>query len=163
MKFFCILGLMAAILVMPPSLSQAAAKEDANATMQAAKAQIERHAKQESSADGECDVSGIKHATYDSRHEVFIYHMAACGGGNHAEQYIFVMTLKDGKWVGSSPLHIGGINDSNNFTADSMKVRSKSIILTGKAWKRDDSQCCPSLKKTRQFTVVNDEIKAVGK
>lgn len=154
------LSLATIVILFFSGFTQADTLENKHEARKQASRTIDAQAKKESNKDGACEVGEIKQESYDDLHEIFVYEMAGCIGGNHSEQYIFVTTLKGNKWIPSKPLQIGGRSD---FQADRIKVDEKTIYISGKAWKDDDSACCPTTTKVKKFTVVNDNIKPIKK
>jgi hypothetical protein len=88
-------------------------------------------------------------------HWVHWFSLTGCDGGNHYEEYIMLLSERNGNWSNDAVIQIGG---GYRFTLTELQLHlpDNTILLQGLTWDNGDPHCCPSVKHTNVLHITPD-------
>lgn len=83
------------------------------------------------------------------------FSLTGCNGGNHYEEYLMLLSERNGNWSNDDVIQIGG---GYRFTLTAMQLHlpDNAILLQGLTWGEGDPHCCPSVNHTDTLHITKD-------
>jgi hypothetical protein len=105
--------------------------------------------------DIQCGVQKLPIHQLNNTIGIQVFTLTECGGGNHAEQYVMVLT-KHTMWKTAI---ISLVGNDMGFTADFIRTNSSNIFtLYGSVLMENDAHCCPSGKTHHTYQWKNNKL-----